>query len=285
MGFLHKLFAVDKPVIAMAHVPALPGTPKYDNELGIEGLINWVRKDIENLIQGGVDAIMLCNEDDRPYVLKADIGQVAAMTRVATEVKPKSIPFGIDFLWDPFAAIAIAHATGASFIREVITGTYESDMGIWAPNAGEVMRYRRQIGAENVYVFNNIVPEFASSLGTRSLALRAKSAVVSSLADAILISGPMAGDVPNLQAVTELKKATNGVPVFLNTGANSKNIASYLEVADGVIVGSSLKVDGYTWNAIDLSRVKEFMAIVNQVRMQKEEIKPQQLYESTQIKT
>jgi membrane complex biogenesis BtpA family protein len=285
MGFLQGLFSVEKPVIAMAHIPALPGTPKYKDELGMVGLIDWVRKDVENLVKGGVDGIMLCNEDDRPYVLKADIGQIAAMTRIAVEVKPKSIPFGIDFLWDPFAAIAIAHATGASFIREVITGTYESDMGIWSPNAGEFMRYRKQIGAENIFVFNNIVPEFASPLGTRSLTLRAKSAVVSSLADVILISGPMAGDAPDLQAVTELKKATNGVPVFLNTGANAKNIASYLEVADGVIVGSCLKIDGYTWNAVDLSRVKEFMTNVNRVRMKKEEIYLSQLNGLTPIKT
>jgi membrane complex biogenesis BtpA family protein len=266
MGFLNKLFSVEKPVIAMAHVPALPGTPKYKPELGIEGLIEWVRKDVESLVNGHVDAIMFCNEDDRPYVLKADISQIAAMTRVVTEVSPKSIPFGIDFLWDPFAAIAIAYATGASFIREVLTGTYESDMGLWSPNAGEVLRYRKQIGAENIYIFNNIVPEFASALGTRSLALRAKSAVVTSLADAILISGPMAGEVPDLAAVTEIKKAIDGVQIFLNTGANAENIADYLKVADGVIVGSSLKKENYTWNAVDFSRVKEFMRIVNHAR-------------------
>lgn len=266
MGYLDKLFPVEKPVIAMAHIPALPGTPKYKSDSGIEGLIEWVRKDVESLVNGHVDAIMFCNEDDRPYVLKADISQIAAMTRVVTEVSPKSIPFGIDFLWDPFAAIAIAYATGASFIREVLTGTYESDMGLWSPNAGEVLRYRKQIGAENIYIFNNIVPEFASAIGTRSLALRAKSAVVTSLADVILISGPMAGEVPDLAAVTEIKKAIDGVPIFLNTGANAENIADYLKVADGVIVGSSLKEENYTWNAVDISRVIEFMRIVNQTR-------------------
>jgi uncharacterized protein len=266
MGSFDKLFPVAKPVIAMAHIPALPGTPKYKSDLGIDGLIEWVRKDVEGLVKGRVDAIMFCNEDDRPYVLKADSSQIAAMTRVVTEVSPKSIPFGIDFLWDPFAAIAIAYATGASFIREVLTGTYESDMGLWSPNAGEFLRYRKQIGAENICIFNNIVPEFASAIGTRSLSLRAKSAVVTSLADAILISGPMAGEVPDLAAVTEIKKAIGGVPIFLNTGANAGNIADYLKVADGVIVGSSLKKENYTWNAVDVSRVNEFMRIVNLTR-------------------
>jgi hypothetical protein len=90
------------------------------------------------------------------------------------------------------AAMAIAHATGAAFVREVLTGVYESDMGLWVPNAGEVMRFRQRIGGASIRVFYNVVPEFASSLGTRSVAQRARSAVVSCLADAVLISGPMA---------------------------------------------------------------------------------------------
>ena len=123
-------------------------------------MIERVRPDVERLVAGGVDAVMFCNEDDRPYVFKAGIEQIAAMTRVVTECAPKGIPYGVDFLWDPFAAIAIAHATGASFIREVFTGTYEFDMGVWSPSAGEAMRFKRQIGATGLKVFYNVVPEF-----------------------------------------------------------------------------------------------------------------------------
>jgi len=217
-------------------------------------------------VQEGVDAIMFCNEDDRPYVFRAGIEQIAAMTRVVTELAPKTIPFGIDFLWDPFAALAIAHATGASFIREVLTGLYESDMGVWSPNAGEVLRFRKQIGASKVRVFFNIVPEFASPLGTRSVAQRAKSVVVSCLPDVILASGPMAGAEPDVTALRQIKEAIGDVPVFVNTGAKEENITAFLDVADGVIVGSSLKVDGYTWNPVDPSRVASFMAVVQNAR-------------------
>ena len=106
--WFNKLFKKPKPIIAMAHIPALPGTPRYDHEKGVEHLIERVRKDVEHLVDGGVDAIMFCNEDDRPYVFEAGIEQIAAMTRVITETKPTSIPFGADFLWDPKAAIAMA---------------------------------------------------------------------------------------------------------------------------------------------------------------------------------
>jgi hypothetical protein len=91
--------------------------------------------------------------------------------------------------------------------------------------------------------------------------------VVSSLVDAILIAGPMAGAEPDMDAVREAKQAVGEqVPVLLNTGAKLSNIRQFLSVADGVIVGSSLKVDGYTWNPVELERVQAFMAAVREVR-------------------
>lgn len=266
-NLLKEIFGLTKPVIAMAHFPALPGTPRYSPSLGIEGMVEQMRQDIRHLLNGGVDAIMFCNEDDRPYTFNADFEAVAVMTRVITELRPADRPFGVDFLWDPKAPLAIAKATGAAFIREVVTGVYESDMGLWAPDAAALYRYRRQIDAENVRVFANITPEFASPLGNRSVSQRAKSAVVSSLVDAILIAGPMAGEEPDFSMVQEAKEAVGGdAPVLLNTGAKAENIAQYLSVADGVIVGSSLKKEGYTWNPVDPARVKVFMDAVREVR-------------------
>ncbi len=265
-SWFHELFRTTKPVIAMAHVPALPGTPRYNRAGGAAYLVEHMRADVEHLVQGGVDAVMFCNEDDRPYVFKAGIEQIAAMSRVVAELAPKSIPFGVDFLWDPMAAIAIAHATGASFVREVITGVYESDMGLWSPNAGEAMRFREQIGAGSVRVFYNVVPEFAASLGTRTVAQRARSVVVSSLADVILVSGAMAGDEPDISLFEDIKAAVGDVPVLVNTGTKANNIEEFLRLADGVIVGSSLKRDGYTWNPVDPARVSAFMAAVYRAR-------------------
>ena len=265
--FLRDLFGVSKPVIAMAHFPALPGTPRYDAQAGIEGILERMRADVRHLLDGGVDAILFCNEDDRPYTFHADFEAVAVMSRVITELRPTDRPFGVDFRWDPKAPLAIAKATGAAFIREVVTGVYESDMGLWAPDAAALYRYRRQIDADHVRIFANITPEFASPLGNRSVTQRAKSAVVSTLVDAILIAGPMAGEEPDYSLVVEAKEAVGDqAPVFLNTGAKVSNIAQYLQVADGVIVGSSLKVDGYTWNPVDPARVKAFMEEVKKVR-------------------
>lgn len=264
---MKEWFGVEKAVIAMAHFPALPGTPRYDPQKGVEGILESMSEDVRALLQGGVDAILFCNEDDRPYSFQAGFESVAVMTHIITELHPTDRPYGVDYLWNAKAPLAIAKATGASFIREVVTGVYESDMGLWTPDAAEIFRYRRLIDAENVRIFANITPEFASPLGDRSIAQRARSAVVSSMVDAILIAGPMAGSEPEISWLLEAKEAIGDqTPILVNTGARLDNIHQFLQVADGVIVGSSLKVDGYTWNPVDPDRVKAFMAAVREIR-------------------
>jgi membrane complex biogenesis BtpA family protein len=266
---LRQLFGIDKPVIAMAHFGPLPGTAMYDPARGVEGLVEALRADVRALLDGGVDGILFCNEGDRPYALKAPAEALATMGRVIADLRPRDRPFGVDYLWDPMAAMAIAAATGAAFVREVVAGVYESDMGLWAPDAAALLRYRRELGAEEVRIFHNVTPEFASPLGSRTPAERARSALTSSLVDAILVAGPRAGAAPDKATIAAIQAEVHGeVPVFLNTGARADNIADFLEVADGVIVGSGLKLDGNTWNAVDPVRVRSFMSVVQTVRGQ-----------------
>ena len=251
---------VARPLIAMAHVPPLPGTPLYDAAAGVAGLIDHVRRDTEVLLDGGFDAILFCNEGDRPYQLHAGLEASAVMTRVASECRPSDRPFGVDFLWDAQCALAIAVGSGASFMREVVTGSWESDMGAWNPDAATLLRDRRRFGRDDLAIFANVTPEFASSTGTRTPAQIAQSTVVSSLVDVILVSGPMAGAEPDLRTVAEVREALDpSIPVLLNTGAKAETIAEYFKYANGCIVGSSLKRDGYTWNEVDPERVKRFV--------------------------
>jgi membrane complex biogenesis BtpA family protein len=260
MSRFRELFPHRKPIIAMVHLPPLPGTPLYDADQRVDGLLDVVRADLRILLAADFDAVMFCNEGDRPYTFHAGYDGVAFMTRVVTELRPTDRPFGVDFLWDARAALAIGTATGAHFIREVATGVYESDMGLWQPDAGALLRERRRLGSDTA-IFMNVTPEFASPLGRRSVGALARSVAVSSLPDAILISGPMAGSEPDLAAIREAKEAVDGlVPVLVNTGTKASNVAAFLAAADGCIVGSDLKVDGYTWNPVDPERVRRFMA-------------------------
>jgi uncharacterized protein len=264
---LADLFGTPQPVIAMAHFPPLPGTPRHVRGTSLDEMVDHVRTDVGHLLDGGVDGVMFCNEDDRPYSLSVGSEIPATMAAVIAEVRPRDRPFGVDILWDAHAAMALAAATGAAFMREVVTGVYESDMGLWTPDAAALLRYRRQLDADDVLVMGNITPEFSSPLGSRSVAQRARSAVTSSLLDVLLIAGPMAGAEPDLETLREAKDAVDGqVPVLMNTGARAENVARYLEVADGVIVGSGLKVDGQTWNPVDPARVTAFMTAVREAR-------------------
>ena len=251
---------IPKPLIAMAHVPALPGTPLYDAEAGLEGAIEDVRRDVAILVDVGFDAVLFCNENDRPYELDAGPDSAAFMTRVAVECRPEGIPFGVDFLWDPKIALAAALGSGARFMREVTTGVWESDMGLWTTDAARTLRERRRLDGDALAIFMNVTPEFASPIGGRPAAAIARSTVVSSLADAILVSGPMAGAGPELGTVREVRDAVSEVvPVLLNTGAHVDTIQDFLAVADGCIVGSHLKVEGHTWNPVDPERARRFV--------------------------
>ena len=263
---LEERFGTVKPVIAMVHFPGLPGRPRHDRKAGRTRLLDVVGRDLEVLQDAGVDAVLFCNEADIPYQLTVGPEVPAAMAAVIGELHSSiRVPFGVNILWDARASLALARATGASFIREVLTGVYESDIGVISPSLGDLAGYRDAIGASDVALFGNITPEFSSSLGTRTVAERARSASFLGL-DAILISGPEAGVPFAMSDLRAAKEAVPQTPVLANTGVTSERLAEILAVADGVIVGTSLKVDGVTWNPVDPDRARQFVDTAMQVR-------------------
>lgn len=266
MPTFQDVFSQKKPIIAMAHLLPLPGTPLYDADGGIDANVEAVLRDVEALQQAGVDAIMFGNEGDRPYVTQANPETLAAMAVIVARVTPHvHIPFGVNYLWDPVASVALAHATGAAFVREIFTGVYESDMGLWQPDAATALRLRRNLGAKCL-LFYNVNAEFASLIGTRDVSARAKSAIFSALADGICVSGPMTGQPVIVSEMVSVKEAVGNVPVIANTGVRLENVKDVLAVADAAIVGTSLKQNGDTWNAVDVDRATHFMDTVRALR-------------------
>ena len=261
------LFGGTKPVIAMVHLAPMPGTPLYDAEGGVEAIVEAARRDLKALQDADVDAVMFGNENDRPYELKVDTASTATMAFVIGQLRKEiQKPFGVNVLWDPMASVALATATGASFMREILTGTYASDMGPWTPNAGKAMRYRDRLNRSDLVMLANVSAEFAYSLDRRDLADRARSAVFSSIPDAILVSGAITGEAAEMADLVAVKKVLPDTPVLANTGVKHSTIADVFKVADGCIVGSSLKVDGDTWKAVDAARAAEFMRLAKAAR-------------------
>ena len=210
-----------KVVIAMAHIGALPGSPLYDADGGVNKLIDGVLKDIEALQTGGVDAVMFGNENDRPYVLKAPPEGITAMTAVVQAVKPDlKVPFGVNYLWDPLASVAIAAATGASFVREIFTGLFASDMGLWQADCAGALRLRHSLGRDDMKLLFNINAEFAHSLDERPIALRAKSAARSSMSTggSVAIPSRSAATAPISSAIVRASAACAGLTTYSVTG-------------------------------------------------------------------
>ena len=260
MGNFQNVFGLGKPVIGMVHLGALPGAPLHDAAAGLAGLLTAARADLHALQNAGFDAVMFGNENDRPYEFNVDIASTATMAMIIGQLRREIIcPFGVNVLWDPMSTVALAAATGASFVREIFTGTYASDMGPWTPDAGAALRYRQRLGRGDLAMLYNVSAEFADSLDRRPLPDRARSAVFSSIPDAVLVSGQITGEAAALSDLEAVKKVLPTTPVLANTGVKHDTIADVLRVADGCIVGSALKFDGHTWNAIDPARADDFM--------------------------
>lgn len=267
MSRFKAVFGGTKPVIAMVHLGALPGTPLYDAARGVEGVVADARADLMALQAAGVDAVMFGNENDRPYELKVDVASTATMAAIIGRLRSEiTVPFGVNVLWDPMATMALAAATGAAFVREIFTGSYASDMGLWAPDAGAARRYQARLGIGHVATLYNVSAEFAGSLDPRPLADRARSAVFSSVPDAVLVSGAITGEAAAMRDLEAVKAVLPAVPVLANTGVKHAMVADVLRVADGCIVGSALKHGGDTWAAVDPDRAKDFMDRVRAAR-------------------
>ncbi len=264
---LKETFGAAKPIIAMVHFPPLPGSPQYDARRGVQWLIDSCAADIEQLQAGGVDAVMFGNEGDRPYLLRSTPETVAAMAAAIATLKPTiKVPFGVDYLWDPVATVALGVATGARFGREVMTGVYDSDMGLWQPDCAGALRLRHNLARDDFKLLYNITAEFASPVGSRTVAQRARSAVFSALADVVVVSGPMTGELVEASDLRAAKAAVKDTPVFANTGVTLASVKDILDVADGCVIGTHFKRDGITWNPVDGDRVKRFMDKVARLR-------------------
>lgn len=267
MHWIPELFGTNRPIIAMCHLAALPGDPHYDRTRGMRHVIERARTDLEALQDGGVDAVMFSNEFSLPYLKKVRPETTAAMARVIGELHASiTVPYGVNVLWDATASLDLAVATDARFVREIFTGVYASDFGLWNTDVGETARHQRAIGAEHVRLLYNIVPEAATYLADRDLAQIARTTVFNCRPDALCVSGLTAGQATSVDALRITKEAAAGTPVFANTGVRIETLSEQLAVADGAVVGTAFKVDGVFENAVDPERVRAFMERVAELR-------------------
>lgn len=267
MGWLEELFGTVKPIIAMLHLRALPGDPDFDLLGGLKKVIDQARQDLSALQAGGVDAIMISNESSLPYLTEVEPITTASMARVIGELREDiKVPYGVNVLWDAIASIDLAVATDSKFVREIFTGVYASDFGLWNTNCGKAVRHRNRIGGQHIRLLFNVVPEAAAYLAERPLGEIASSTVFNSNPDGICVSGLTAGAETSTQALIAVKEALPDTAVFANTGVREANVEEQLSIADGAVVGTTFKVDNYIWNPVEEERVRTFMNKVKTFR-------------------
>ena len=266
---LAAMFGVEKPVIGMVHLWPLPGSPGY-NGYGMDTILHQAEQDAEVLLEGGVNGLIVENMWDLPYYVGGDVPPEAVTAQAVAARKIKemaSVPVGVNVIHNGWEAeLAIAVAAGLDFMRVcILTGARLWDTGeLGAGCAADLLRKRKELGMEHLKLFADV--DKKHSLPFPGLDLETHIEWTEFYrADALIVSGRMTGDAPPLDKVRQARELATR-PIHMGSGTTAKNIASFLQYADGAIVGSSLKVDGVAENPVDLKRVQSYMSVVRSVR-------------------
>lgn len=250
-------------LIGMLHCPPLPGSPQFDGD--VSSIYDRVLSDAELLVSGGFSSLMLENFGDTPF-LPGSVSPVtiAHLTTLAREIRERypQVKLGINVLRnDGCAALAIAHAVGASFIRvNVLYGARVTDQGLIQGIAHNLLRLRSQLGATDVRILADVDVKHSAPLAARPIAEEVADAIERGHADGIIVSGPATGSAIDDSHLEEAVSAAAGVPVLIGSGVDEQNISSLLSTAQGAIIGSSIKVDGQVTARVDIKRVQQLLA-------------------------
>ncbi|HBL74882.1 MAG: hypothetical protein A2W90_07070 [Bacteroidetes bacterium GWF2_42_66] len=257
-----------KTIVGMIHVAALPGTPA--NNLSISEIIENALTEAIVLEQGGVDAILIENMHDVPY-LNSKVGPeiTAAMTAVACQLRRQTnLPLGIQILAAANKeALAVAQAAQLNFIRaEGFVFAHVADEGLIESCAGELLRYRKMIGAEEIKIFTDIRKKHSSHAITADVSLEEQVKTAEYFrSDGIIITGRSTGDEALIEDVQIARKSTS-LPLLIGSGITSENIKKYWPFADVFIVGSFLKENGNWKNPVSKERLGELINEINDLR-------------------
>ena len=245
-----------KLVIGVIHLQPLPGSPKWGGNL--PSVIDHALADAKAYERGGVAAIIIENFGDAPFTKAGvDAETVAAMAAAGSAIRGATkLPLGFNVLRnDARAALALCAACGGTFIRvNVHTGAMLTDQGIIEGNAYETVRYRERI-CPAASIFADVHVKHAVPLGDFAIEDSAHDTLERGLADALIISGTGTGVAADITDVQRVRRACPNAKILLGSGITRDNVREFLRYADGVIVGTSLKVGGKLFNPVDPKRV------------------------------
>lgn len=243
-----------RPLFGMVHLLALPGSPAA---VELSEAIRSALEDARSLAEGGAAGIVIENFGDRPFQRVAGRETIASMTRIIYEIRQTvDLPVGVNVLRnDGAGALAVAAATGASFIRvNVLVGGMLTDQGIIEGAAAEVLRERARI-APDVHVFGDHMVKHAAPIAPYDEDQLARDLRHRGLADAVLITGRETGAPPDPAILDHVRSVLADAPLIIASGADERNVRDYAD-ADAIIAGTSIKRDGALAAPVDPDRVR-----------------------------
>ena len=272
-NMLEKIFPVPKPIIATLHLLSLPGSHHYRGE-SMGELLDYTLDEVKDLIDAGVDGLIIENHGDIPFLQPDEIGYetVSAMTYIGTEVQKYAaayqIPVGVNCLANAaIPALAIGKAITARFVRvNQFVNAYIANEGFIEGLAGKIMRYRTMIKAEDIAIFADVHVKHGSHsiVADRSIREQAKD-VLFFCGDVLICTGSRTGDPPEEHELREIK-VTPDTPVIIGSGLTVETAERLLAIADGAIVASDFKEDGVWQHKVSRERVLRFMDSIRQIR-------------------
>lgn len=268
MLWINDMFHVQKPIIAMLHLDALPGDPAFHHGDTMETVVAHAKQDLAALQDGGVDGVLISNEFSLPYERHMSFVTPAAMARVVGELKQDiRVPFGVDCISDGLATIELAAAVSADFVRGTFCGCYVGDGGLYNNDFSQLLRRKTALHLDDLRMFYFLNPESDRNLDTRPLPDIAKSLVFKAAPDAFCVSANAAGEDVNAALMESVRAVIRSdTAIVCNTGCRVDTIAEKLSTADAAIVGTTFKKDGNFRERVDVERVRIFMDEVKRIR-------------------
>lgn len=256
-----------KAIIGMIHVEALPGTPKFKGSMA--EIIAKAKAEAKMYQEAGIDMLAIENMHDVPFDRTVRPEIVAAMAVIGYEVKNSTgLRCGIQILAAAnTGALGAAQAAGLDFVRvEGFVFAHVADEGLIDGCAADIMRYRRYIGAEQLLILTDIKKKHSSHAITADVDIvETAHAAEFFLSDGVIVTGIATGSEADIEEVQQVKAAVK-IPVLIGSGVTVDNVERYLTVADALIVGSYFKDKGHWAEAIEVERVRAFMAKVKRLR-------------------
>lgn len=254
-----KYIQKNKTLIGMIHIRALPGTPQ--NNLSPEKIITKALEEAKTLKKLGINTVLIENMHDIPYIKKVGPEVTSLMAIIGKEIKKMGLYCGIQILAAANKeALAVAKASGLDFIRaEGYVFAHVADEGYIESCAGELLRYRKQINAENILIFTDIKKKHSSHSITSDISIEETAhAAEFFLADSLIVTGVSTGTTASLEEVITTKNSTK-LPIAIGSGITTENLKNYFKHADIFIVGSFIKEKGNWKNKISKSRTKSLI--------------------------